>query len=443
MDEHTVHTGYSAADIERYLSGGMTVKEMHELERAALQDPFLADAIEGYREVPFSESNRHLNEITAAFANTSALPVPVISRSKKFSQLRAAAMVILLAGIGITGWYVSSLSSGKQKNQSVAALEKKAEVNATDTIAAGTGESVAASGTAAAPQVSEKGSLLRADSAIVDKKSFNAGGHTETSGLQDQDVSAADALTTDQLPKDKAEVSKDISPAAESEPLYAPVVSAAPREEKQVANAEAKEDKNRLAMRSGTSVASGFITDYSDAPVPFATVKVDNKNTAVLSDAKGFFQLPVTDSITTVTVASPGYEGTAAQVSATGNNRILLTPGNNSLAEIVVSSYGAKKAAKTNIADTGAVPVGGWQAFNNYVNQRMYVQVDSTLDVSGEGGNVEIEFSVDKNGNPFNFTVIKSPNEVLNAKAIELLKEGPKWIPTRKNRKGKVSIQFK
>jgi hypothetical protein len=39
---------YSAKDIERYHSGQMSVAEMHALEKAALDDPFLADALEGY-----------------------------------------------------------------------------------------------------------------------------------------------------------------------------------------------------------------------------------------------------------------------------------------------------------------------------------------------------------------------------------------------------------
>ncbi|WP_315816284.1 hypothetical protein [Paraflavitalea speifideaquila] len=41
---------YSAADIQRYLEGKMLPAEMHALEQAALEDPFLADAIEGMQQ---------------------------------------------------------------------------------------------------------------------------------------------------------------------------------------------------------------------------------------------------------------------------------------------------------------------------------------------------------------------------------------------------------
>lgn len=39
---------HSSADIQKYLSGEMSALEMHELESAALNDNFLADAIDGY-----------------------------------------------------------------------------------------------------------------------------------------------------------------------------------------------------------------------------------------------------------------------------------------------------------------------------------------------------------------------------------------------------------
>jgi hypothetical protein len=39
---------FTAVDIEKYHKGLLSAKEMHDLEKAALDDPFLADALEGY-----------------------------------------------------------------------------------------------------------------------------------------------------------------------------------------------------------------------------------------------------------------------------------------------------------------------------------------------------------------------------------------------------------
>src|SRR5690554_5306048 len=44
MTEH-----YNIVRIQRYLNGQLSKEEMHSMEREALNDPFLQDAIEGYR----------------------------------------------------------------------------------------------------------------------------------------------------------------------------------------------------------------------------------------------------------------------------------------------------------------------------------------------------------------------------------------------------------
>ena len=49
MDIGKNHINYTSEDFKRYYSGTMTAAERHALEKAALDDPFLADALEGYK----------------------------------------------------------------------------------------------------------------------------------------------------------------------------------------------------------------------------------------------------------------------------------------------------------------------------------------------------------------------------------------------------------
>lgn len=101
---------YTAADIERYHSGGLSAAERHALERAALNDPFLADALEGY-----------------AFTQTPSQDLNVLQqklqlRIEKDKQRRSvfylanwmkvAAMFVLFAG---AGWIVFQLFNPKEK----------------------------------------------------------------------------------------------------------------------------------------------------------------------------------------------------------------------------------------------------------------------------------------------------------------------------------------
>jgi hypothetical protein len=61
--------GFTIEDIKRYIAGRMTPAEMHRIEKAALEDPFLADAIEGaqyaienYGEEKFNSSTDELRK---------------------------------------------------------------------------------------------------------------------------------------------------------------------------------------------------------------------------------------------------------------------------------------------------------------------------------------------------------------------------------------------
>ena len=52
------NTPYTLLDIEQYLQGKLSPAEMHALEKAAVQDPFLADAIEGYQSADLQQTKR-------------------------------------------------------------------------------------------------------------------------------------------------------------------------------------------------------------------------------------------------------------------------------------------------------------------------------------------------------------------------------------------------
>jgi len=92
--------------IEKYFSGKMTREEMHALEKAALDDPFLAEALEGYDQHKnnWAEVNKQaglLKDFTVS--NTSSTKLPVWKLYPVFIRVAAIIIIILLAG-GI-GWY--------------------------------------------------------------------------------------------------------------------------------------------------------------------------------------------------------------------------------------------------------------------------------------------------------------------------------------------------
>ncbi len=102
---------YTAKDFERYHNGGMTAAEMHQLEKAALNDPMLADALEGYR---FSKTP------AAEMASLQSRLQQRIDSDKKKNRvvwmqpwLRMAALAVVIAG---AGWLVVNTFSTNENN---------------------------------------------------------------------------------------------------------------------------------------------------------------------------------------------------------------------------------------------------------------------------------------------------------------------------------------
>ena len=68
MNDQSPYSGFNSDDIRRYLSGKMSREEMYQLEKAALDDPFLADAIEGFEKHADINVSADLNELKQRLA---------------------------------------------------------------------------------------------------------------------------------------------------------------------------------------------------------------------------------------------------------------------------------------------------------------------------------------------------------------------------------------
>ena len=60
--------------------------------------------------------------------------------------------------------------------------------------------------------------------------------------------------------------------------------------------------------------------------------------------------------------------------------------------------------------------------------------MDTTLSDVTASGDVQLEFSVDEDGAPTDFSVIKSLDPLYDNKAIDIVKKGPKWVAGKKQK---------
>ncbi|HBL74166.1 MAG: hypothetical protein A2W90_17590 [Bacteroidetes bacterium GWF2_42_66] len=110
------------------------------------------------------------------------------------------------------------------------------------------------------------------------------------------------------------------------------------------------------------------------------------------------------------------------------------------LDEVVVVGYGSqqKKSLTGSVSvsetqqrtDGKAIPHNGWEAYNEYLsNELQHPGIGSPK----EKVVVRLSFVVDETGKPGSFKILHSTNEKYNQPAIEIIEDGPQWLPAVKN----------
>jgi hypothetical protein len=114
MSDPSKYPNFTAADIERYHSGKMTDRERNAIEKAALEDPFLSDALEGYllTSTPVVDLDSLKNRL-AEKTSKKKYTIPFF-RHNQF--MKVAAIILLMAG---AGWFITQLNSSSEKDMAV------------------------------------------------------------------------------------------------------------------------------------------------------------------------------------------------------------------------------------------------------------------------------------------------------------------------------------
>lgn len=422
MAEKGIHITYSIEDIERYLNGSMNSAEMHEMERAALNDPFLADAIEGYGESDFTTSHLHLNEINAALykKREEARVIPIAS--KKFTWLNAAAIAGAVMLTGALSWYLISLNnSQKKENNTTAIAEVQAEKKAPD------------------PVISKPVDTSAVIAALPKQKSVNPGVvHNQSDQKQSEIISSTPNAGVVTLNDQDIATAKNTDKKNEQSVT---TFSAQPSTTRQDSTLVVS---SRKALEANQSVLiyNGRVLDNNNRPVVSASV-IANGGNAVLTDNEGYFSLRAADSVLDVTVSSVGFERANTTLNSNVSNKIIIQPDDQSLSEVVTTGFGKKREADKKKTDSSLTyPSGGWESFQEYVYKQLNREMDTTLSSVQVTGDVQLEFTIDAAGAPENFKVVKSLNPLSDKKAIDIVKKGPRWITGNKNKKARVVIKF-
>lgn len=429
---------YTAADIAKYWKGELSLSEMHALEKVAMDDPFLADALEGYQHA--KDPGTEIKDLRGRLSRRTDRRGGVLPGIFRNTWFRAAAAVIIVAGLGILG---SQLFRVNENNELAKSENKEpAPSSVPDTITVkeedpGTSNLIAPIITPDASQRDQAVTIendtqkLREDHSLslsvpldkIDDKTASA----QKNKKADTNISAEVFSSTQPVPQ---AVTVPANSNQEKQSKF-PMTERAPggRNRGIVAN-------NAEAL-SNAQVYYGRVVDAQNNPLPFANVMNLKDQVGTYTDIRGNFNLISRDTAMDLQVKSLGYETKKYRVEPSG------TPVNLVMKEDLLATNNASRKPipkliilSKNRTDTleeeeeASEPEIGWQYYDTYItNNLKYQKADWTNQLAG----IELSFQVDQHGRPTNIKIIKSSKcKECNQEAIRLLKEGPNWI-----RKGK------
>lgn len=462
-EEKNIH--YSAADIERYHKGLMTAKERHSLEKAALDDPFLADAMEGYAVAPTATEtdvallNKKLDERIGKV-------VPL--KKTGFIWLRIAAAVILVGGAGLLTYnFVFTKNKNEvAKIESNKAPEKKDTVTNNAVVAGKTKDSLnVIDNKSQQTTVAEKGDVAKSNNENNKMAAPPAERHkTAVKVKSDEQIKTnafAPPQTTQDVAVEKQEETKktNADTVTYHDNLESTAVATKPQTQGYARLSKEKDKQPQFKSQNEPAVARGIaaqnnithifrgqVMDQNNNPLPFANVTIMPDNIGTYTDAKGYFTLISGDSALNVQVRSVGFENkTASLQTKLANNSIVLDQDTKNIPSTVISNRkinADRKRMGDNVKLEEPEPADGWYNYDTYIANNIKISDEIKMKTNATS-EVELSFDVDKLGEPVNIKVEKSVCKECDEEAIRLLKEGPKWKKKKKNRRATVSVAFR
>jgi len=426
-------------DIRRYLSGEMSSQEQHALEKKALRDPFLYEALEGAGIISRDDFSEDLKDLTSKINKRTQevqhedlrvaasamkpipegdLPYPSESKlkNKTHSQwiwpMRIAASVALMA---LVYFAITPLLEGDK--QLAQQTSKPQEENiSTDTL----------------PQQAEAPIVL-SDSKVSDqsisksKKARKAMQPAEETAIQPP--VAAEQLIDEEIKSGKEKI---------TETQIAEIISESPVVASETDRMEAKKEAAEPARAKGMAhgiasnqkVIQGHVSSAEDGtPLPGVNIVVKGTTTGTVTDIQGHYKLFSNTPDPTLVYSFIGLQTQEVKATDQHDVNVNLHYDVSQLSEVVVTGYSpVKDEANYEPVVKLAEPVGGRRAYDKYLkNSLQYPQQALDNQIKGR---VTVQFTVRKDGSLDEFNVLKGLGYGCDEEVIRLVKDGPKWSPT-------------
>ena len=407
----------SKDNFQRYLENQMTDTERNAFERELQKHPFEAEALEGFRQVPSSDLEEDLNELSARLS----------SKKKNRTRIWAvAATFLLLISTGIALFQLTHRMPSPELTESKISPVLEAETT---------------------PSESQNNELIVSNTELKKQtigtiKERGAKTHTNEPVTP---TTISEAMTDEELPMEIPD-SVEIKPVefakleeltAEETALTRSKLTTDPSPEIRIRGISMQHAKQKSGAELGFSTVQSAIGDQKivlgkiisledSLPLPGVTIVEKGTSNGTVSDAEGKFFLKLTSGKDSALIASfVGMESKAFFPIADSSLIIGLEPSALALNEVVAVGYGVMRKSQMSDNIKNAQPQYGMNAFRKYIaehavlpedypKKKVMVNVAFQIDVQGKIGSVE-------NVNLSEIAVFE--------KAKLLLLNGPAWNP--------------
>lgn len=398
-----------------YIRGLRKGKEAHRLEKESMQDPFLADAMDGYNQVEGNHEQR-----------IEKLQMQVSAHSAKKKNTYAITWSIaacLVIGFGISSYFLFLKKSMTDEvfiaEESVPAKLPEATTPATPTNPA----------TPAAPVTP------RAEIALAATKV-----KTDSTPISEIAVKQADK--------------KEMSASAVIEPMMEEALEQTAELQEVAATMDTSESASDKKMRMAkvvtipnSNIIQGKVTDEKGEPIIGASVAYKGTNIGTITNMNGEFSLVKKEGKKQLTAQFIGYDPVEIPVDTSQTMLIAMNENKQTLNEVVVVGYGTNKNKKSTTVvtakeqadkDITPQPVIGKRKYQKYLKENLVRPTDEKC--AQVKGKVVLTFLVNKEGRPFYIKVKESLCESSDKEAIRLIQEGPDWIYG--NKSVEITVKF-
>lgn len=440
-------------DIERYLRGELSPSEMHALEKEALNDPFLAEALEGIEQAGRENFLYDLHQINRSVRDRMHKKSRRRGKSVRMwgwtSAIAASVLLVAVSGFLVLNLLRDQFARQQAENAEAETLLEPPSVKDTLTISfpaerpvikrkvdtrplAESPYAAAQAGDATRPaDVSERNDPQPEDDATeehaliaetqADKRNADLESPAEGAETK-QDAEAGLAMS------DKQAAEERVSRALQSRAAGIASKQAIPA---------AEADNEVLA-------AVGKVVDAKGTPLPGVNVMIKDTSVGTVTNVDGDFQLSLRPDNRRVVFAFIGYETQEVEVVKPVVN-VTMKEDVTSLSEVVVTGHSEEtNDQRNNSTFRFAEPEGGRNAFKNYLSKA--VQYPQGAVVNNTEGKVTVRFTVGADGQLRDFEVLKGIGSGCEEALIRAIREGPAWKPSYRGDtpvEDKVTVRYR